>query len=182
MENSKTNLHKKQRRLVAISLILGLFFPGLVPLTSFAIDPDNYSTQTASIVKELNSEPSLPADTIKAIYPYYAFIENPDDPWETVWDALDSTDTIDYSDSYFDLPSPGDHPELRAVSYALALAGFENEADGYPSDDPTPNLKLITFLDQLGFSHYRSWDISSEEDGHSMGTTIARKILPGGQP
>ena len=39
MENGKTNLHKKQRRLVAISLILGLFFPGLVPLTSFAIDP-----------------------------------------------------------------------------------------------------------------------------------------------
>ena len=181
MENGKTNLHKKQRRLVAISLILGLFFSGLVPLTSFAIDPDNYVTQTASIVKELNSEPSLLAGTIKAIYPYYAFIENPDDPWETVWDALDSTDTIDYSDSYFDLPSPGDHPELRAVSYALALAGFENEADGYPSDDPTPNLKLITFLDQLGFSNYRSWDISSEEDGHSMGTTIARKILPGGQ-
>ena len=39
MENGKTNLHKKQRRLVAISLILGLFFPGLVPPTSFAIDP-----------------------------------------------------------------------------------------------------------------------------------------------
>ena len=50
-------------------------------------------------------------------YPYYAFVENPDEPWQTVWDALDATDTIEYSDHYFDVPSTGDHPELRAVSY-----------------------------------------------------------------
>ena len=124
---------------------------------------------------------TIPADPITATYPYYAFVENPDDPWETVWDALDSTDTINYSDSYFDVPSSGDHPELRAVSYALALAGFENEADGYPSDGSTPNLKLVTFLNQLGFGNYQKWDTESDEDGHSIGTTIAQKTLPDGQ-
>ena len=115
--------------------------------------------------------------TEMATYPYYAFVEDPDNPWETVWDALDSTDTINYSDSYFSVPSPGDHPELRAVSYALALAGFENEADGYPSESSISNPKLQLFLDQLGFGNYQKWDTKSNEDGHSMGTTIARKNL-----
>lgn len=121
------------------------------------------------------------ADGITATYPYYAFIENPDEPWASVYDALDSTDTIEYSDSYFDVASPGDHPELRAVSYALALAGFENQADGYPSSSSTPNLKLRTFLDELGFNGYQNWDIRSDVNGHSMGATIARKTLPSGQ-
>ena len=120
-------------------------------------------------------------NTVTATYPYYAFVEDPSNPWETVWDALDATDTIEYSDSYFDEPSPGDHPELRAASYALALAGFENQADGYPSESATPNPKLEAFLNQLGFSGYQKWDTSSEENGHSIGTTIARKSLPNGQ-
>ena len=114
-------------------------------------------------------------------YPYYAFVENPDEPWQTVWDALDATGTIEYSDHYFDVPSTGDHPELRAVSYALALAGYENQADGYPSDGSTPNPKLIKFMSELGFDDYASWDEASEENGHSMGTTIARKKLLSGQ-
>ncbi|MBQ1387585.1 hypothetical protein IIY68_02250 [Candidatus Saccharibacteria bacterium] len=114
-------------------------------------------------------------------YPYYAFVENPDEPWQTVWDALDATGTVEYSDHYFDVPSTGDHPELRAVSYALALAGYENQADGYPSDSSTPNPKLTKFLGELGFDDYDSWDEASEENGHSMGTTIARKKLPSEQ-
>lgn len=132
-------------------------------------------------ISQPTSEPTAPADPITATYPYYAFIENPDDPWTTVWDALDSTDTIDYSDSYFDVASPGDHPELRAVSYALALAGFENMADGYAPDGSTPSLKLQRFLNQLGFSNYLKWGTESDEDGHSMGTTIARKTLKDGK-
>ena len=130
---------------------------------------------------ESESSSIVSADPIAVTYPYYAFIEDPNNPWETVWDALDSTDTIEYSDSYFDTPSPGDHPELRAVSYALALAGFENKADGYPSDSSISNPKLHLFLDQLGFSDYQSWDVESDENGHSMGTTIARKTLSNGQ-
>ena len=94
---------------------------------------------------------------------------------------MDATDTIEYSDHYFDVPSTGDHPELRAVSYALALAGYENQADGYPSGSSTPNPKLTKFLGELGFDDYDSWDEASEENGHSMGTTIARKKLPSEQ-
>ncbi len=120
-------------------------------------------------------------DEITATYPYYGFVENPEDPWDSVYDALDETGTIKYSDRYFDVPSPGDHPELRAVSYALGLAGYENTADGYPSTSATPNPKLTNFLDQLGFSDYQNWDASSETDGHSFGTTIGRKTLPSGQ-
>lgn len=126
-------------------------------------------------------EPAAVEDSITATYPYYAFVENPDEPWQTVWDALDATDTIEYSDHYFDVPSTGDHPELRAVSYALALAGYENQADGYPSDNSMSNPKLTKFLGELGFDDYDSWDESSEKNGHSMGTTIARKKLPSGQ-
>lgn len=118
---------------------------------------------------------------ITVTYPYYGFVEDPKHPWATVYDALDETDTINYSDDYFSEPSPGDHPKLRAVSYALALAGYENQADGYPADPSSPNPKLYDLLNQLGFSDYQSWDISSEEDGHSMGTTIAHKTLPSGQ-
>ena len=121
------------------------------------------------------------SDEITVTYPYYAFVEDENDPWETVYDALDATGTINYSDNYFAEPSPGDHPELRAVSYALALAGYENQADGYPSDPSKPNPKLYDLLSQLGFSDPKSWDISSEADGHSMGTTIAHKTLASGQ-
>jgi hypothetical protein len=119
--------------------------------------------------------------TTTVTYPYYGFVENPENPWSSVWDALDSTGTIEYSDDFFTVPSPGDHPELRALSYALALAGYENKADGYPSTETTPNPKLTNLLDQMGFSDYESWDLSSEEDGHSMGTTIANKTLASGQ-
>ena len=114
-------------------------------------------------------------------YPYYAFVENPEEPWSSVWDALDSTGTVEYSDEFFEVASPGDHPELRALSYALALAGYENQADGYPSTATEPNPKLINLLDQMGFSDYQSWDVSSKRDGHSMGTTIGHKTLASGQ-
>ena len=121
------------------------------------------------------------SDEITVTYPYYAFVEDESNPWETAYDALDSTGTINYSDSYFSEPSPGDHPKLRAVSYALALAGYENQADGYGYDPSKPNPKLYNLLDQLGFSDPESWDLSSEENGHSMGTTIAHKTLDTGQ-
>ena len=120
-------------------------------------------------------------NTTTVTYPYYGFVEDPEHPWQTAYDALDETGTVEYSDEFFSEPSPGDHPELRAVSYALALAGYENQADGYPSDTATPNPKLLNLLDQMGFSDYQSWDISSEENGHSMGTTIGHKTLATGQ-
>lgn len=121
-------------------------------------------------------------NTTTLTYPYYAFVEDPEHPWSSVWDALDATDTIEYSDEFFDDPSPGDHPELRALSYALALAGYENQADGYPYDDDLPAYsKLKNLLDQMGFSDYQSWDASSEDEGHSMGTTIGHKSLASGQ-
>ena len=145
------------RHFVAVLLIFSFLFNSFTSTIAFAIGSES-------------------SDSITATYPYYAFVEDPDNPWKTVWDALDSTDTIKYSDSYFDAPSPGDHPELRAVSYALGLAGFENKADGYPSDSSTPNPKLQLFLEQLGFSNFQKWDTKSDEDGHSMGTTIARRL------
>lgn len=112
-------------------------------------------------------------------YPYYAFQEDPDFPWESVWDALDATGTIEYSDEFFDEPSTGIHPELRAASYALSLAGFENQADGYPA--VSVNHKLYTMLSELGLSEFESWDTASEPNGHSMGTTVAHKTLKNGQ-
>ena len=165
----KERRHERRRYFIVILLIFSFLFSCFTPAVSFAIGPGGYDNTSGS------------SDTITVTYPYYAFVEDPDNPWKTVWDALDSTDTINYSDSYFDTPSPGDHPELRAVSYALGLAGFENEADGYPSDSSTPNPKLQLFLEQLGFSNFQKWDTESDGDGHSMGTTIARKTLPDGQ-
>ena len=162
----KEGRHERRRYFIVILLIFSFLFSCFTSAVSFAIGPGGYDSTSGS------------SDTITVTYPYYAFVEDPNNPWKTVWDALDSTDTVKYSDSYFDTPSPGDHPELRAVSYALALAGFENEADGYPSDSSTPNPKLQLFLEQLGFSNFQKWDTESDEDGHSMGTTIARKTLP----
>ena len=164
----KREKHGGLRIFVLVILTFSFLFSSFASVASFAIGPDDYESVVSS-------------NSVTVTYSYYAFVEDPDNPWETVWDALDSTDTIEYSDSYFDTPSPGDHPELRAVSYALALAGFENEADGYPSDSSTPNPKLQLFLDQLGFSNFRKWDTKSNEDGHSFGTTIAEKTLPNGQ-
>lgn len=112
-------------------------------------------------------------------YPYYAFVEDPDSPWSSVWDALDATGTVEYSDELFDEESSGIHPKLRTVSYALALAGFENQDDGYPAI--SSNYKLYTMLNELGFSNFQSWDIASEDDGYSMGTTIGYKTLSSGQ-
>ena len=171
MENLgiKEGRHERRRYFIVILLIFSFLFSCFTSAVSFAIGPGGYDNTSRS------------SDSITVAYPYYAFVEDPDNPWKTVWDALDSTDTINYSDSYFDTPSPGDHPELRAVSYALALAGFENEADGYPSDSSTPNPKLQLFLEQLGFSNFQKWDTKSDEDGHSMGTTIAQKTLSNGQ-
>ena len=121
-------------------------------------------------------------NTTTITYPYYGFVENPEKPWASVYDALDETDTIEYSDDFFTEPSPGDHPKLRALSYALALAGFENQADGYPgTDSNNPFPKLKNMLNQMGFSDYQSWDIASNPDGHSMGATIGHKTLPSGQ-
>ena len=103
---------------------IGIFLSVLMAIVGF----DVYVSQDS---RATGDDYEIDYDSITATYPYYAFIENSDEPWETVWDALDATGTIEYSDGYFDVPSPGDHPELRAVSYALALAGFENGADGY---------------------------------------------------
>ncbi|MBR3353022.1 hypothetical protein IKG49_00250 [Candidatus Saccharibacteria bacterium] len=161
--------YNRRRYFAVILLVFGFMLSCFNPAVSFAIGPDDHDDVSGL------------SDSITVTYPYYGFVENPDHPWETVWDALDSIDTINYSDSYFSVPSPGDHPELRAVSYALALAGFENEADGYPSDSSISNPKLQHFLDQLGFGNYQKWDTNSDEDGHSMGTTIAQKALPNGQ-
>ncbi len=132
-------------------------------------------------VVPINSVRALEPDKITATYPYYAFIEDSENPWSSVYDALDSTDTIEYSDEFFTGPSAGEHPALRAASYALALAGYENQADGYPTTTADINPKLTGFLNQLGFSDYQSWDESSEEDGHSFGTTIGHKTLSTGQ-
>ena len=121
------------------------------------------------------------SETITATYPYNAFIEDPENPWNSPFDALDATGTNEYRDDYFNVPSPGIHSKLRAVSYALALAGFENERSGYPSESSSTYPKLIDFLNQLGFSDYQSWDAASDEDGHSMGTTIGHKTLSSGQ-
>ena len=132
---TKERGHNRRRYFSVILLVFGFMLSSFTPAVSFAIGPDNHDDVSGL------------SDSITVTYPYYGFVENPDHPWETVWDALDSTDTINYSDSYFSVPSPGDHPELRAVSYALALAGFENEADGYPSDSSIPNPKLHLFLD-----------------------------------
>ena len=151
------------KRIASITLSIAVG----IAISTFAFSP--YSVQAADY------------QTRTVTYPYYAFVEDPDKPWSSVWDALDSTGTIEYSDEFFNVVSPGDHPELRALSYALALAGYENQADGYPSASATPNPKLINLLDQMGFSDYQSWDVSSERDGHSMGTTIGHKTLADGQ-
>ena len=118
---------------------IGIFLSVLMAIVGFDVCVSQDSRATSD-------DYETDYDSITATYPYYAFVENPDEPWGTVWDALDATDTIEYSDGYFDVPSPGDHPELRAVSYALALAGFENGEDGYSPESSTPNLKLRTFL------------------------------------
>ena len=120
-------------------------------------------------------------ETTTVTYPYYGFIEDPNNPWATVYDALDETGTVEYSDEFFNEPSAGDHPELRTASYALALAGYENKDDGYPTSTDVSNPKLTGFLEQMGFSDFAYWDLESEDDGRSMGTTIARKTLPSGQ-
>ena len=80
--------------------------------------------------------------TITITYPYYGFVEDPENPWGTVFDALDETGTVEFSDEFFFEPSPGNHPTLRTLSYALALAGYENQADGYPITSSIPNPKL----------------------------------------
>ncbi|MBR0415569.1 hypothetical protein IJI64_00140, partial [Candidatus Saccharibacteria bacterium] len=41
------------------------------------------------------------ANTTTVTYPYYGFVEDPENPWETVWDALDETGTVEYSDDFF---------------------------------------------------------------------------------
>lgn len=115
-------------------------------------------------------------ETINVTYPYYGFVEDAENPWASVYDALDETGTVEYSDDYFGVVSQGEHAELRTASYALALAGYENQADGYPNDG-TANPKLRNLLEQIGFSDYQYWDESSEEDGHSFGTSIAKKTI-----
>ena len=131
------------------------------------------------LVGLLQSSVQAYSDTITVTYPYYAFEEDPDSPWGSVWDALDATGTVEYSDEFFDETSDGEHPELRAASYALSLAGFENQADGYPAI--SVNHKLYTMLDEMGFLEPQSWDAASEPNGHSMGTTVAHKTLSDGQ-
>lgn len=146
-------------KIFASGFIAGLATIGLMPLNTSATS----------------------AEEITVTYPYYGFVEDPERPWESVYDALDETGEIQYSDTFFDDVSPGDHPKLRAASYALALAGYENQTDGYPSPSTSPNPKLYNMLGQMGFADYQSWDTSSEQNGHSMGTTIGHKTLASGQ-
>lgn len=120
---------------------------------------------------------ALQNEKITGEYPYYAFVENPENPWGSTWDALDATGEYEYSDDYFAIESPGTHSALRTMSYALALAGFENAKDGYPNESGIVNPKLRKLLSELGFSDYQYWDEGSEEDGHSMGTSIAHKSI-----
>ena len=116
-------------------------------------------------------------EVITGEYPYYAFVEDPENPWGSVWEPLDATDSYSYSDDYFAVPSPGIHANLRTMSYALALAGYENAADGYPNESGVANPKLRKLLSELGFSDYKYWDAASDENGHSMGTSIAHKSI-----
>ena len=129
------------------------------------------SVNTGSLVTALENE------TITGEYPYYAFVEDPENPWGSVWEPLDATDSYEYSDDYFAIESPGTHSALRTMSYALALAGFENQADGYPNDTGVLNPKMRKLLGELGFTDYEYWDERSEEDGHSMGTSLAHKTI-----
>lgn len=110
-------------------------------------------------------------------YPYYSFVEDPENPWTSVWDPLDATGDYEYTDDYFAVASPGIHANLRTMSYALALAGFENAADGYPNESGVANPKLRKMLSELGFSDYKYWDAASDADGHTMGTSIAHKAI-----
>ena len=155
----KQKINKRISRLLAASMLAGVAVSGLTAGCALATSTDE----------------------ITVTYPYYAFVEDPENPWSSVYDALDSTGEIQYGDSYFEVPSPGDHAKLRAASYALALAGYENQADGYPADPSRPNQKIYGMLSQMGFSDFESWDVSSEEEGHSMGTTIGHKTLSSGQ-
>ena len=152
-------LNSRTRGLLTAGLAIGLTLGGVVSGNAWAAN----------------------ADEITVTYPYYGFVEDEDNPWGSVYDALDETGEIQYSDAFFEEPSPGEHAELRVASYALALAGFENQKDGYPADASNPNPKLYGMLTQMGFSDFESWDIVSEEDGHSMGTTIGHKKMSSGQ-
>ena len=89
MENLelKEERHEKRRYFIVTLLIIGLLSSCFTPVASFAIGPDSY-----------DSTPEL-SDSITATYLYYVFVVWFYNPWETVWDALDSTDTIKYSDS-----------------------------------------------------------------------------------
>ncbi|MBQ6396414.1 hypothetical protein IJH89_02395, partial [Candidatus Saccharibacteria bacterium] len=147
-------------------------------LASICVFSLTLSQLSAPFISVANAESQ---EEITITYPYYGFVEDPENPWATVYDALDETGEVQYSDTFFEDPSPGDHPKLRALSYALALAGYENQADGYPSDPSSPNPKLYDMLTQMGFSDLSSWDITSEENGHSMGTTIGHKTLSSGR-
>lgn len=44
----------------------------------------------------------MPVSAISSqvVYPYYGFIEDPDNPWETDYDAQDETGTAEYSEYY----------------------------------------------------------------------------------
>ena len=118
-----------------------------------------------------------PVRAIEVTYPYYGFVEDPEEPWEDVWSALEETGTVEYEDAYFAEESFGEHPELRVVSYALALAGYENLKDGYTGENGVAYAKLHRMLGDMGFGDIKYWDERSEEDGHSFGTTIARKTI-----
>ncbi len=116
-------------------------------------------------------------ETITGEYPFYAFVEDEENPWGSVWEPLDATGEYKYSDDYFAIKSPGTHSALRTMSYALALAGFENTKDGYPNETGIVNPKMRKLLGELGFTDFQYWDEGSQEDGHSMGTSIAHKNI-----
>lgn len=77
-----------------------VIFAGLSLMASFSV----------AVVPVYNTYAT--SDKITVTYPYYGFVEDPENPWSSVYDALDETDTIEYSDEFF----------FRAVSWGSSRA------------------------------------------------------------
>ena len=71
-----------------------------------------------AFVISVNTGPVLLAlqnKTITGEYPYYAFVEDPENPWNSIWEPLDATDSYEYSDDYFAVESPGTQDRKSVV-------------------------------------------------------------------
>ena len=72
--------HKIVRKLATLGMSFVVSFATILPVYN---------------VKAIELEAS---EKITATYPYYAFIEDEENPWSSAYDALDATGTIEYSD------------------------------------------------------------------------------------